>query len=159
MNSPYSIAQETLGMSSMQRGLGGMNSPVRPGPNAYDQGGASKPSVNTQPFNNERLAQQNQLQNISTAGPQAAANAMGQARSGAASQSDAQSRAQLLASERLSEALYANQSGSALMKMNEIMGNTLEANKFKHHIANGKAMAMGMSPDLGGEVATKNQYG
>jgi hypothetical protein len=33
-----------------------------------------------------------------------------------------------------------------------------EANKFRHDIAHGKAMAMGMSPDLGGEVATKNQY-
>ena len=64
MNSPYSIAQETLGMSSMQRGMGGMTSPVRPGPNAYDQGGASKPSVNTQPYNNQRLAEQNQLQRI-----------------------------------------------------------------------------------------------
>ena len=157
MMNPYSVAQETLGMSSMQRGLGGMTSPVRPGPNAYDQGGASKPSVNTQPFNNERLAQQNQLQNISTAGPQSAANAMGQARSGFASQSDAETRAQQFASQRMSEALYANQSGTALMKMNAIMQSP-EANKFRHDIANGKAMAMGMSPDLGGEVATKNQY-
>lgn len=144
-------------MSSMQRGLGGMTSPVRPGPNAYDLGGASKPSVNTQPFNNQRLAEQNQLQNIGSAAPQAAANAMGQSRSGAASQSDAEAKAQLFAAERMSEALYANQSGSALMKMNAVMQSP-EANKFKHDIANGKAMAMGMSPDLGGEVATKNQY-
>ena len=157
MNSPYSIAQETLGLSSMQRGLSGMTSPVRPGPNAYDQGGASKPSVNTQPFNNQRLAEQNQLQNIGSAAPQAAVNAMGQARSGAASQSDAETKAQMFASERMSEALYANQSGSALMKMNAIMQSP-EAAKFKHDIANGRAMAMGMSPDLGGEVATKNQY-
>ena len=78
---PYSVAQETLGLSSMQRGLGGMTSPVRPGPNAYDQGGASKPSVNTQPYNNQRLAEQNQLQNIGTAAPQAASDAMGQHRS------------------------------------------------------------------------------
>ena len=63
----------------MQRGQGGMTSPVRPGPNAYDQGGASKPAVNTQPFNNQRLAEQNQLQNIGSAAPQAGANAQGQA--------------------------------------------------------------------------------
>ena len=144
-------------MSSMQRGLGGMTSPVRPGPNAYDQGGASKPSVNTQPYNNQRLAEQNQLQNIGSAAPQAAANAMGQARSGAASQSDSEAKAQLFAAERMSEALYANQSGSALMKMNAIMQSP-ESAKFKHDIANGRAMSMGMSPDLGGEVATKNQY-
>jgi len=157
MNSPYSIAQETLGMSSMQRNLGGMNSPVRPGPNAYDQGGASKPSVNTQPFNNQRLAEQNQLQNVGSAAPQAAANAMGQARNEMAQGADAETKAQLFAAERMSEALYANQSGSALMKMNSIMQSP-EANKFRHDIANGKAIAMGMSPDLGGEVATKSMY-
>jgi len=157
MNSPYSIAQETLGMSSMQRGLGGMNSPVRPGPNAYDQGGASKPSVNTQPYNNQRLAEQNTLQNIGSAAPQAATNAMGQVRSQTAAQSDQDSKAQLFAAERMSEALYANQSGTALMTMNAVMQSPEKA-KFLNGVATGKAMTAGMSPDLGGEVATKNQY-
>jgi len=69
-----------------------MKSPVRPGPNAYDLGGASKPSVNTQPYNNQRLAEQNQLQNIGSAAPQAAANAMGQVRSQTAAGSDARSK-------------------------------------------------------------------
>ena len=154
---PYSVAQETLGMSSMQRGLGGMTSPVRPGPNAYDQGGASKPSVNTQPFNNQRLSEQNQLQNIGSAAPQAATNAMGQVRSQTASQSDAESKAQLFASERMSEALYANQSGTALMRLNSVMQSPEKA-KFLNGVATGKAISAGMSPDLGGEVATKNQY-
>jgi hypothetical protein len=157
MNSPYSIAQETLGMSSMQRGIGGMNSPVRPGPNAYDLGGASKPSVNTQPYNNQRLAEQNTLQNIGSAAPQAATNAMGQVRSQTAAQSDQEAKAQLFAAERMSEALYANQSGTALMKMNAMMQSPEKA-KFMNGIATGKAMSAGMSPDLGGEVATKNQY-
>jgi hypothetical protein len=157
MTSPYSIAQETLGMSSMQRGLGGMNSPVRPGPNAYDLGGASKPSVNTQPYNNQRLAEQNTLQNIGSAAPQAASNAMGQVRSQTAAQSDQEAKAQLFAAERMSEALYANQSGTALMQMNALMQSPEKA-KFMNGIATGKAMAAGMSPDLGGEVATKNQY-
>ena len=153
---PYSVAQETLGMSSMQRGLGGMTSPVRPGPNAYD-GVSNAAAQNVQSYSNQRLAEQNQLQNIGSAAPQAAANAMGRARSGAAAQSDAETKAQRFVTERMSEALYANQSGSALMKMNAIMQSP-EAAKFKHDIANGKAMAMGMSPDLGGEVATKHQY-
>ena len=157
MMNPYSVAQETLGMSSRQRGLERMNSPVRPGPNAYDQGGASKPSVNTQPYNNERLAQQNQLQNLSSAGPQAAANAMDKTRTGMSQQADSEAKAQLFAAERMSEALYANQSGNALMKMNAVMQSP-EANKFRHDIARGKAVAMGMSPDLGGEVATKAMY-
>ena len=158
MMNPYSVAQETLGMSSMQRGLGGMTSPVRPGPNAYDQGGASKPSVNTQPFNNQRLAEQNQLQNVGSAAPQAGANAMGQVRSQTAAQSDQQAKAQLFAAERMSEALYANQSGSALMRMNAVMQSP-EKGKFMNDIAVGKAMSAGMSPDLGGEVATARQYG
>jgi hypothetical protein len=157
MNSPYSIAQETLGMSSMQRGLGGMTSPVRPGPNSYDQGGASKPSVNTQPFNNQRLAEQNRLQRISEAAPQAAVNAMGQQRSMVAAQSDQDAKAQLFAAERMSEALYANQSGTALMTMNAVMQSPEKA-KFMHGVAVGKAVGAGMNPELGGEVATKNQY-
>jgi len=158
MMNPYSVAQEALGMSSMQRGLGGMTSPVRPGPNAYDQGGASKPSVNTQPFNNQRLAEQNQLQNIGSAAPQAAANAQGQVRSQVAQSSDAETKAQLFAAERMSEALYANQSGSAMMQLNAVMQSP-ERGKFLNDIAVGKAMSAGMSPDLGQEVAQKNMYG
>ena len=145
-------------MSSMQRGIGGMNSPVRPGANAFDQGGASKPSVNTQPFNNQRLAEQNQLQNISSAAPQAAANAMGQVRSQTSAQSDAEGKAQLFAAERMSEALYANESGTALMRLNAVMQSP-EKGKFLNDIATGKAMAAGMSPDLGAEQAQARQYG
>jgi hypothetical protein len=155
---PYSIAQETLGLSSMQRGLGGMTSPVRPGPNAYDQGGASKPSVNTQPYNNQRLAEQNQLQRMSEASPQAAVDAMGRQRSQVAQQSDAEAKAQLFAATRMSEALYANDSGTALMRMNAVMQSPDKA-KFMNDIAVGKAMTAGMSPDLGQEVAQKNMYG
>ena len=155
---PYSVAQESLGMSSMQRGIGGMTSPVRPGPNAYDQGGASKPSVNTQPFNNQRLAEQNLLQNTGTAASQAGANAMGQVRSQTAASSDAEAKAQLFAAERMSEALYANQSGTALMQLNSVMQSP-EKGKFLNDIAVGKAMTAGMSPDLGQEVAQSNMYG
>ena len=155
---PYSVAQESLGMSSMQRGLGGMVSPVAPGPNAYDGGPASKPSVNTQPFNNQRLAQQNILQNAGTAASQAGANAMGQVRSQTAAMSDQEVKAQLFAAQRMSEALYANQSGSAMMRMNSVMQSPDKA-KFMNDIAVGKAMTAGMSPDLGAEVAQAGQYG
>ena len=41
--------------------------------------------------------------------------------------------------------------------MNAVMQSPEKA-KFLNDIATGKAMAAGMSPDLGGEVATKNQY-
>ena len=158
MASPYSIAQETLGMSSMQRGIGGMASPVRPGPNSFDAGPASKPSVNTQDFNNHRLAEQNVLQNAGTAASQAGVNAAGQVRSQTAAMSDQEAKAQLFAAERLSEALYANQSGTAMMRMNAVMQSPDKA-KFMNDIAVGKAMSAGMNPDLGAEVAQAGQYG
>ena len=155
---PYSIAQETLGMSDRQRGIPGMTSPVRPGANSFDQGGASKPSVNAQPYNNQRLAEQNQLQNIGSAAPQAAANAMGQVRSQTSAQADAEGKAQLFAAERMSEALYANESGTALMRLNAVMQSP-DKSKFLNDIATSKAMASGLNPDLGAEVAQAQQYG
>ena len=158
MNSPYPVAQEMLQMSSAKRGLQAMNSPTPPGPNRYDGGGASKPEVNTQPFNNERFAEQNIMQNTLSAAPQAASGAMGQARSQAAAQTDQQSKAQQFAAQRMSEALYANQSGSALMRLNSVMQSPDKA-KFLNDIATGKAMAAGLNPDLGQEVAQARQYG
>ena len=134
-----------------------MTSPVRPGPNAYDQGGASKPAVNTQPFNNQRLAEQNILQNTGSAAAQAGANAMGQARSQTAAVSDAEAKAQLFAAERMSEALYANQSGTALMKLNSVMQSP-DKSKFLNDIAVGKAMSAGMSPDIGADAAQSSMY-
>ena len=158
MASPYPVAQELLGASSAARGAGGMISPVRPGPNLYDQGGASKPNVNTQPYNNERLASQNMQQNVLSAAPQAASNAVGGVRSQVAAQSDAEGKAQQFAAQRMSEALYANQSGSALMRLNAVMQSPDKA-KFMNDIATGKAMAQGLNPDLGQEVAQARQYG
>ena len=158
MTSPYPVAQELLGMSSAARGVGGMVSPVRPGPNMYDQGGASKPSVNTQPYNNERLAEQNMLQNITTAGPQANVNAAGGVRAKVSQQSDAEAKAQTFAAERMSEALYANESGAALMRLNSVMQSP-EKGKFLNDIATGKMMAAGMNPDLGSQAASAQQYG
>ena len=158
MATPYPVAQEMLQMSSAKRGLQAMNSPTPPGPNRYDSGGASKPEVNTQPFNNDRFAEQNIMQNTLSAAPQAASGAMGQVRSQAAAQTDQQSKAQQFAAQRMSEALYANQSGSALMRLNSVMQSPDKA-KFLNDIATGKAMAQGLNPDLGQEVAQARQYG
>ena len=158
MNSPYKVSEQMLGQASMGRNLPGMVSPVRPGPNAYDQGGASKPSVNTQPYNNERLAQQNALQNHLAAGPGQISNAMGQSRAANAEQSDAQIKAQQFANERMSEALFANESGSALMRLNSVMQSPEKA-KFENDILTGKLLAAGMNPDLGAAAAQAGQYG
>ena len=153
---PYTIAESTLGQSSMQRGLPGMVSKTQPGPNMFDGGASSKPSVNSQIPNNERLKMQEMSRNIETAGPQAnvgAARDMGKQVLG---QADAESKAQSFAAQRMSEVLYANDSGSALMKLSSMDG--VDQAKLRNDVATGKAMAMGLNPDLGAEVAQKARY-
>ncbi len=61
---PFTVAEETLGQSSMQRNLPGMVSKVQPGPNMFDSGASSKPGVNSQISNNERLSLQETSRNI-----------------------------------------------------------------------------------------------
>ena len=158
MTTPYPVAQEMLQMSSAKRGLQAMNSPTPPGPNRYDGGGASKVEVNTQPYNNERFAEQNIMQNTISAAPQAASGAVGQVRARTAADTDASNKAQQFAATRMSEALYANQSGTALMRLNSVMQSPDKA-KFLNDIATSKALAQGLNPDLGQEVAQARQYG
>ena len=67
MASPYTVAEEMLSAASAQRNLGGMQRTAAPlGPNMYDSGPASKVGANTQPFNNNRLQQQNMMQNTTS---------------------------------------------------------------------------------------------
>ena len=157
MASPYRISEETLGMSSMQRGLPGMVSKVQPGPNMFDGGASSKPSVNAQPFNNERLKGQEISRNIESAAPQAAADATLRVGRQIDAQADAENKAQSFAANRMSEVLYANESGSALMKLNSVMQSP-EKGKFMQDIATGKAMAAGLNPDLGAQSAEAVRY-
>ena len=56
--SPY--AEEALRLAEIGRGQEGMARTAAPvGPNLADGGGMSKPNVNTQPYNNTRLMEQN----------------------------------------------------------------------------------------------------
>ena len=145
-----------LGQASMGRGLPGMVSPVRPGPNAYDQGGASKPSVNTQPFNNERLAMQSRAENARTATNQAVVDATGKVRAANAEQTDSTIKAQQMLTERMAEALEANGSGQALFEMSQKNG--IERAQFDNDIYTSQLIAANMSPDLGAYAASANQY-
>ena len=157
MASPYRISEETLGMSSIQRGLPGMVSKVQPGPNMFDGGASSKPSVNAQPYNNERLKGQEISRNIESAAPQAAADATRNVGKQIDAQSNAENKAQTFAANRMSEVLYANESGSALMKLNSVMQSP-EKGEFMQDIATGKAMAAGLNPDLGAQSAEASRY-
>ena len=154
---PYTIAEQTLGQSSMQRNLPGMVSKVQPGPNMFDQGASSKPGVNAQISNNERLKLQEMSRNIESAAPQASVGAARSMSDQITEQAGAESKAQSFASQRMSEVLYANDSGTALMRLNAEMQSP-DRDKFLNQIATGKAMAAGMSPDLGAEVANKARY-
>ena len=154
---PYTVAETTLGQSSMQRNLPGMVSKTQPGPNMFDGGASSKPSVNSQIPNNERLKMQEMSRNIETASPQAAVDAVRNVGKQTLSQSDAESKAQSFAAQRMSEALYANDSGTALMRLNSTMQSP-DRDKFLNEIATGKALAAGLNPDLGAEAAQKARY-
>ena len=154
---PYTVAEETLGQSSMQRGLPGMVSRVQPGPNMFDQGASSKPGVNSQISNNERLRGQEMSRNIESAAPQANVGAARDFAKGQLGIANADSEAQRFAAQRMSEALYANDSGTALMTLNAKMQSP-DKDKFLNDIATGKAMAAGLNPDLGQEAAAKARY-
>ena len=150
MASPYTVAEQALGMSSQGRSQGGMQSTsANLGPNAWnDTSGFSSPaSSNNQDFINQRLAVQNIEQNTLSAVPQAGADAMGQVRKGAMAGSDQKNKAQEFANERLATMLYANEQGSAMMALNGVM-NSPDRAAFENDIATGKIMAMGLNPDL-----------
>lgn len=156
--SPYSVAEESLPLSSAARGQQGMQSTSAPlGPNAYDGGAGSKVKVDPQPYNNGRLELQNVGQNVLSAVPQAEVEAMRQVGAGIDQKSEQEYKAQEFANDRMAQMLYANESGSALMELNGIMQSPNKS-KFLNDIATGKTMAMGLNPDLGAAKAQSEQY-
>ena len=141
--SPY--AEEALRLAEIGRGQEGMSRTAAPvGPNLADGGGMSKPNVNTQPYNNTRLMEQNMGQNISSAVPAQQANALGQVRKGVAEQSDAEYKANEFKNERVAEMLYANDGGNATFQMSipEV------AQQTQQHVAEQKLMAYGVNPQV-----------
>jgi hypothetical protein len=140
---PY--AEEALRLAEKGRGLEGMGrTAAPPGPNLADGGGMSKPNVNTQPYNNTRLMEQNMGQNISTAVPGQQANALGQVRKQSAEQSDAEYKANEMLNERVATMMYANDGGNATFQMSipEV------AQQRKQHVAEQKLMAYGINPQV-----------
>ena len=140
---PY--AEEALRLAEIGRGQEGMSRTAAPvGPNLADGGGMSKPNVNTQPYNNTRLMEQNMSENIRAAVPGQQANALGQVRKGVAEQSDAEYKANEFKNERVAEMLYANDGGNATFRMSipEV------ANQVQQHVAEQKLMAYGINPQV-----------
>ena len=139
-------------------GSGGMSrTNAMPGPNMLDSGAGSKPFYNSQPENNERLMGQNIQQNTVTAAQQAASGAVRVQQNMETSVSDQEIKAQEYARESIATALYANDAGSAMMKLNAISQSPDNA-KFMNDLAVSKAMSVGSSPDLGAAAAQSQMY-
>ena len=140
---PY--AEEALRLAEIGRGQEGMSRTAAPvGPNLADGGGMSKPNVNTQPFNNTRLMEQNMSENMRSAVPAQQANALGQVRKGVAEQSGEEYKANEFKNERVAQMLYANDGGNATMRMSipEV------AQATQQHVAEQKLMAYGVNPQV-----------
>ena len=140
---PY--AEEALRLAEIGRGQEGMSRTAAPvGPNLADGGGMSKPNVNTQPYNNTRLMEQNMSENVRAAVPGQQANALGQVRKGVAEQSDSEYKANEFKNERVAQMLYANDGGNATMAMSmpEV------AQQTQQHVAEQKLMANGVNPQV-----------
>ena len=155
--SPYSVAEESLGASSAMQGIGGMERTAAPkGPNMFDSGAASKVQVNTQPFNNDRLLQQNILQNTASAATQANSNAVQQVRKQQLVSDNAEYKAQAMLQQRTGEVLSVLGAPATLA-----MGNMSppQQEKMRSDVATGKAMAMGVAPELVQDQISTRRYG
>jgi len=138
---PY--AEEALRLAEQGRGQEGMGRTAAPvGPNLQDSGGMSKPNVNTQPYNNNRLMEQNMGQNMSSAVPGQQANNVGQLRKQSAELSGAEYKANEFKNERVAEFLYANDGGNATFQM----GFPEVARQVDQHVAEQKLIANGVNP-------------
>ena len=155
MASPYTVAEEMLSAASAQRNLGGMQRTAAPlGPNMYDSGPASKVGANTQPFNNNRLQQQNMMQNTTSAASQASVDAINDVRKQQLVMDNAEYSANF-AESRKGEVMAALGSPAT-----QLIGNMtpIESQAFRQNIATGKAQAMGMNPDLAAAAVQGSQY-
>ena len=156
-SSYLTAAEETLGMSSAQRGLGGMQrTAATPGPNAIvETGPGSRVAVSNQAYNNARLQEQNITQNISSALPQAQADAIMDVRKQQLVADNAQFAADRFAKQRTAE-VAAVLGSPAIQQMG--MMNDLQLAKVRNDTAVGKAMAMGANPDLVQNAMSSGQY-
>ena len=146
MASPYTFAEEMLSQSSAARGLGNMErTAALKGPNMYDTGAASKVAVNPQPYNNERLTVQNEIQNQTTALSGAQADAVMDVRKQSLLESNIEKRVHDFREGRKAE--VASVLGSpALLEMSRM--NSVENAKFRNDIATVAAQARGINPAL-----------
>jgi len=153
---PY--AQNALNSSSANRGIPAMNSGVPPMANMDDSGAYTKPYVNAQPQRQQQLALQEHQQNVLSARPQAAANAMGQVRKNVVDTASAEERPKQFLNAKMADVIYNNAGGGALMQLNSVMQSP-ERKAFVDSIATSRQMYTADAPELGQAIREANQYG
>ena len=145
-NNPY--AEEALAAASMARNQGGMLRTSAPVGNErmLSSGMTDKVEINDQPEKNNMMTQQNIQQNVVSAIPQAQANAIRGLQKGQLDKSQAEYKAQDLATTRMAEVLYANDGGAAVMRLNELAADPGQMKLFMQRIGESKQMAQGNNP-------------
>ena len=103
------LADSALRISEKMKGQDGMANGTAPvGANLFDRGPQSKPNVNAQPANNQRLMAQNAQQNLNTRVPLAQAAALGETRKQIVAAAGAESDEQRFMADRVAQMLFAN---------------------------------------------------
>ena len=155
-SSYLTAAEETLGMSSAQRGLGGMQrTAAAPGPNSFDNGAPSKVAINSQPAVNRLHQQQSMMQNMASAVPQAQADAVTDIRKQQLVADNAKFTADRFMKQRTAE-VAAVLGSPAIQQMG--MMNDLQLQKVRNDTAVGVAQAMGVNPALVQNALSANMY-
>lgn len=145
---PY--AEEALAGHTIARGDQGMFRTSAPiGPERINSSGPTdKPEVNAQPVNNMMHKQQEMTQNISTAMTQGVSNAVRGERKNQIDESQAQFKAQEQANKYMAEILYANDGGSALMRLNSMAQDPATIKNFMQRVGEAQLMSSANNPQV-----------
>lgn len=158
--SPFTVAEEMLQNASAQRGQGGMTRTSAPlGPQAM---AAPSPYTDVrsadqaQAYNNSRMMEQNINANTFTAMQQSGVNAKRDVQKQQLAMDNQEYKANALLTQRTGEVLSMMNSPATLA-----MGNMSppQMAAFRADIATGKAMAMGINPDLVMNQVNEQRYG
>ena len=148
--SSIDTAQGMLDAASQGQGLPGMrNTTAPPIPNAWDGGGSSKPGVNSQPFNNQRLVEQNASENLRSARGPAYSKGLMEARVNTDRASQAEYQAQTNLQARTAEMIYANPNwmgdeNYGIRGVSKMMSGPY-AEQFEGDLADSRLLAQGLS--------------
>ena len=143
-------AQGMLDAASQSQGLPGMrNTTAPPIPNAWAGGGSSKPSVNSQPYNNQRLVEQNANENLRAASAPSYSKGLMEARVDTNRASQQEYDAQKFLAERNAEMIYANPNwmgdeNYGIRGVNKMMAGG-GAEQFEGDLADSRLLAQGLS--------------